>query len=132
MVCIVRHSEIDFTKGSIFKNMIRFSLPFLAANLLQALYGVADMMVVGRVAGPSGVSAVQVGGQMVTLITNIAMGLAVAATVLVAQYAGAGKQDEQNKVIGTMMTLFLLLSLTATALIVVFKKRNPAPFEHAG
>ncbi len=117
----MRHSEIDFTRGSIFKNMVRFSLPFLAANLLQALYGVADMMVVGRVAGPSGVAAVQVGGQMVTLITNIAMGLAVAATVLVAQYAGAGKHDEQNKVIGTMMTLFLLLSSAATVLIVVFK-----------
>lgn len=113
----MRPGEIRFTEGSILGKMLRFSLPFLAANFLQALYGVADMMVVGRVSGPTGVSAIQVGGQVVSLITNVAMGLSVAATVLVAQYLGAGKKEEQNKVIGTMMTLFLLLSALVTALL---------------
>ena len=101
--------------------MICFSLPFLATNFLQALYGVADMIVVGRVVGPAGVSAIQVGGQVISLITNVAMGLAVAATVLVAQSIGAGKQEEQNKVVGTMTVLFLLLSIAVTALLLLFK-----------
>ena len=111
----------DFTKGSIVRQMLSFSLPFLAANFLQALYGVADMMVVGRVVGPAGLSAMQVGGQVVSLITNIAMGLAVAATVLVAQNIGAGNKENQNKVIGTMMTLFLLLSAVVTTGLVLGK-----------
>ena len=121
MIRTVRQSEIDFTKGGIFRKMICFSLPFLATNFLQALYGVADMIVVGRVVGPAGVSAIQVGGQVISLITNVAMGLAVAATVLVAQSIGAGKQEEQNKVVGTMTVLFLLLSIAVTALLLLFK-----------
>ena len=93
----MRQGTTDFTKGSIVRQMLSLSLPFTAADSLQALYGVADMMVVGRVVGPAGLSAMQVGGQAVSLITNIAMGLAVAATVLVAQNIGAGNKENQNK-----------------------------------
>lgn len=118
----MRSGEICFTEGNILNKMLRFSLPFLAANFLQALYSVTDMMVVGRVVGPAGVSAIQVGGQVITLITNVSTGLSMAATVLVAQHLGAGKKKEQNKVIGTMMTLFLLLSVVVTGLLLIFKK----------
>ncbi len=105
----------DFTKGNIAGRMLRVSLPFLATGFLQALCGIADLLLVGRGVGPLGISALQAGGQVVTLLTNISLGLSVAATVLVAHALGAGKDDEKNKVIGSMMTLFLLFSLVATA-----------------
>ena len=42
----------DLTQGSVTKQLLLFSLPFLASNLLQALYNLADMLIVGRFCGP--------------------------------------------------------------------------------
>ena len=38
----------DLTKGSVTKNLIKFAMPFLLSNILQALYSVVDMIVVGQ------------------------------------------------------------------------------------
>ena len=38
--------ELDLTKGSVLKTLLQFAVPFLIANLLQALYGGADLFVV--------------------------------------------------------------------------------------
>ena len=37
--------ELDLTKGSVLKTLLQFAVPFLIANLLQALYGGADLFV---------------------------------------------------------------------------------------
>ena len=87
----------DYTQGSVVKQLISFSLPFLFSNLLQALYSVVDMVVVGQYVGPVGVSGVQIGGQVTMLITNIVTGFVVGATVLVAQDQGAKKQRRPKK-----------------------------------
>lgn len=39
--------ELDLTRGSVTKVLMQFALPFLIANVLQALYGGADLFVVG-------------------------------------------------------------------------------------
>ena len=72
----------DFTKGSITKNLIIFALPLFFANLLQVVYNMADMAVIGHVLGKTGVSAVSVGGDVTHLLTFIAMGLSNAGQVL--------------------------------------------------
>lgn len=60
----------DLTQGSVTKQLLLFSLPFLASNLLQALYNLADMLIVGRFCGPVGASAVGLGGQVTILVTT--------------------------------------------------------------
>ena len=40
--------ELDLTKGSVPKVLMQFAMPYLLANVLQALYGGADLFVVGR------------------------------------------------------------------------------------
>ena len=67
----------DLTQGSVTKQLLLFSLPFLASNLLQALYNLADMLIVGRFCGPVGASAVGLGGQVTILVINLISGLAV-------------------------------------------------------
>lgn len=37
----------SLTQGNILQVLLRFSIPFLLANLLQALYGAADLMIIG-------------------------------------------------------------------------------------
>ena len=76
----------DLTQGSVTKQLLLFSLPFLASNLLQALYNLADMLIVGRFCGPVGASAVGLGGQVTILVINLISGLAVGGTIMGANF----------------------------------------------
>ena len=49
--------ENDLTQGSVFKKLWSFTLPFIGANLLQTLYGMVDLYIVGRYAETADVSA---------------------------------------------------------------------------
>lgn len=128
----------DLTKGSVSKQLIKFAIPFLLSNLLQAFYSVADMIIVGRFSGTTGITAVNIGSQINILVTGAALGLTIGATVLIAQYGGAGKYDEQRKTIGTIFTLYMMVAVFATAVMVflwspllkVLKTPEPA-FEEA-
>ncbi len=104
----------DLTQGSVGKQLIKFSIPFLLSNLLQAFYSVADMIIVGRLCGTHGITGVNIGSQINILVTGAAFGLAVGGTVLIAQYGGAKKFDEQRKTIGTLFTIYMILSVVFT------------------
>lgn len=109
----------DLTQGSVTKNLIKFALPFLASNVLQALYSVVDMIVVGQFCGKAGITGVSIGGQINILITGAASGLAVSGTILVAQFLGAKKYEDQKKTIGTMSTMYLVFGIVVTAVMLL-------------
>lgn len=109
----------DLTQGSVGKQLIKFSIPFLLSNLLQAFYSVADMIIVGRLCGTHGITGVNIGSQINILVTGAAFGLAVGGTVLIAQYGGAKKFDEQRKTIGTLFTVYMILSIVCTAVMLL-------------
>ena len=48
----------DLLTGSVPKKLIRFAFPLFLANLLQALYNVVDMLVVGKIVGKTGLAAI--------------------------------------------------------------------------
>ncbi len=104
----------DLTHGSVTKQLIKFATPFLLSNLLQALYSVADMIIVGQFCGKTGITGVSIGSQINILVTGAAMGLSVGGTVLIAQYGGQKMYGEQRKTIGTMTTLYLILAVVLT------------------
>ncbi|MBR6634694.1 MAG: MATE family efflux transporter [Clostridia bacterium] len=105
----------DLTQGSVTKQLIKFATPFLLSNLLQALYSVADMIIVGQFCGKTGITGVSIGSQINILVTGAAMGLSVGGTVLIAQYGGQKMYGEQRKTIGTMTTLYMILAVVLTA-----------------
>ena len=113
----MKQLQKDLTEGSVAKGLMLFSVPFLLTNLLQALTNLADMVIVGRYVGAQGIAAVQVGGQVVLILTNMVAGLAMGATVLIGQYQGAGKQKEQKETIGTLMALFAVVGAGSTVLL---------------
>ena len=41
----------DLTRGNVFWNLLTFTLPFLAANFLQVLYGAVDLLIIGHFGG---------------------------------------------------------------------------------
>lgn len=107
----------DLTQGSVSKQLIKFATPFLLSNLLQALYSVADMIIVGQFCGKAGITGVSIGSQINILVTGAAMGLSIGGTVLIAQYGGQKMYGEQRKTIGTMTSIYLIMAAILTVVM---------------
>ena len=106
---MARSGEIinDMTVGSVPRKLLTFALPFMLSTLLQTAYGMVDMMVVGRVIGSSGLSAVSLSTRVMWMTTALCMGFTNAGQILIAQLVGAGKREDLQKTIGTLiLTVF--------------------------
>lgn len=97
----------DFTEGSVNKKLITFAMPLFLSNLLQIVYNMVDMVIVGHVMGSVGISAVSVGGDVSNFLTFLAMGFSNSGQVIISQYIGAGKRDKIGRFVGTMCTFLL-------------------------
>lgn len=112
----------DLTVGNVGKKMILFAIPVAIANLVQALYNLADMAIVGHFVGSAGMSAVTMGGLTITVVLVLATGLANGAGIYISQLYGARKEDLIPRVIGTILVAFTVLALFFTAVILIFGK----------
>ena len=111
----------DFTKGSIPKQLLWFSLPFMASNALQVLYSTIDMVFVGKYVGTAGISAVAQSSLIVNFATMVCLGFSNAGQVLVAQALGAKKKQEMNDIIGTLFSMILSLGIILSVIILFTK-----------
>ena len=103
--------EKNLTSGSVLKNIIYFSLPYLLSYFLQTLYGMADLFIIGQFEGVAGTTAVSIGSQVMHMITVMIVGLAMGATVKIAQAIGAGNKKSASRIIGNTVTLFMAVSV---------------------
>lgn len=97
----------DLTEGSVPRELINFAAPLFASGVLQTIYSMVDMIVVGRFVGKEGLSAVAVGSEVLMLLTFAAMGVSNAGQVIIAQYLGAQNLKKINAIIGTLFTFLL-------------------------
>jgi putative MATE family efflux protein len=122
----------NLLEGSVLKKLTLFAIPFLASNVVQSLYNVADMLIVGNFGGTvtktgeiitktASMSGVNIGGQVTFILTNAVVGLCVGATVLVGQYIGSKNEDALRKVIATIMTLLPAIAVFLTAVMLIFR-----------
>ena len=110
----------DLTTGSVSRQLIRFSLPFLAANMLQLLYSLVDMAFVGQANGSVGLSAVSIGSQITMLFTQISIGLTTGSQVCISHLVGSDRRDRIQAAVGTTLTWFSLIAFVLTAVGIVF------------
>lgn len=101
----------DLTNGSVTKLLLRFAFPLFVSNALQAIYNIVDTIVVGQYIGGNGMSAVSIGGDVLHLLTFVAMGFSSAGQVIISQDVGAKRMDAVQKTIGTMFTFLLGISV---------------------
>ena len=111
----------DFTQGYIPRQLILFTLPFMASNALQVLYSTIDMIIVGHYVGTAGLSAVSQSSQILNFATMVCLGFANGGQVLVSQALGAGKKKEINNIIGTLFSLISILGLMLSVVVLVAK-----------
>ena len=67
--------EKNLTTGSVFKNVVLFSLPYLLSYFLQTLYGMADLFIIGQFEGVASTTAVSIGSQVMHMLTVMIVGL---------------------------------------------------------
>ncbi|MBQ1390608.1 MAG: MATE family efflux transporter [Firmicutes bacterium] len=112
----------DLTVGSVPKTLLDFATPLFLSGMLQTLYNMVDMVVVGRVVGPTGLAAVAVGGDILMLLTFIAMGFSNAGQILISRFVGEQRRDKVGAMVGTLFTL--LMSAAVIMMIVMFFAHN--------
>lgn len=110
----------NLTTGSVFKNIVFFSLPYLLSYFLQTLYGMADLFIIGQFeTDVSGTTAVSIGSQVMHMLTVMLVGLAMGSTVSIGQAIGANNKKQASFAVGNTVTLFMLVSAALTAVLLV-------------
>lgn len=111
--------ERNLTSGSVLGNVVLFSLPYLLSYFLQTLYGMADLFIIGQFEGVASTTAVSISSQVMHMLTVMIVGLAMGSTVSIGQAVGGGDKRKAAKAIGNTVTLFMLLSVALTVILLI-------------
>ena len=109
----------DLTKGSVWKNLVMFALPYLLACFMQTFYGMADLFVVGLYNDSATTTAVSIGSQVMHMLTVIIVGFAMGATVRIARCVGAKDERSAARTVGASVAFFILFAVVLTAVLLL-------------
>ena len=101
----MRKREIRMTEGPLFGAILRFSLPLMLSNILQVLFNMSDIAVVGQFAGPEALGAVGSTAILVTLFTGFLIGMGSGVNVITARYLGARQPRDVTDAVHTSAML---------------------------
>lgn len=115
--------ERNLTEGNVVKLLIQFALPFMLSNMIQSLYSVADMLIVGNYSGTAAISGVNIGGQVTFILTNFIVGMTVGGTVIIGQYLGSGDRKGVKDTISTLLTSLLIAGIAITIIMLIISDK---------
>lgn len=121
-----RRSEQSLVQGNILRTLLSFAVPVLLALFLQAMYGAADLIIVGQFAGTNEQSGVASGSQLFNMVTMVITGLSMGVTVFVGDAIGSGKRERAGQGIGCGAAIFAIVALLVTAVVVPFSDQLAA------
>lgn len=128
----------DLTQGNVARQLIYFSIPFILSNLLQAIYNIVDMIVIGQFVGSAGLSAVSIGSDLVVLMTMLCSGFSISGQIIISQYVGTNDRESISRTIGTMFTMMLsgaivlsILCCRTSTLLLRFEGTPPEAWDGA-
>lgn len=110
------------TEGSIFKNILLFSIPLILGNLLQQTYHAVDSIIVGNYVGGNALAAVGASGSLSHLFIGFSQGLSVGSGVVVSQYLGAKNKKGVHSAVHTAIAIAGILGLILTVAGILFCK----------
>ncbi len=106
----------DFTKGNVSRQLIDFALPLYASNILQIVYNLVDMIIVGQSLGKIGLCDVA------NFLTFVSMGFSGAGQVIIAQLLGAKQREQLGRFIGNMITFLLICSIAFSSICLILRE----------
>lgn len=114
--------ERNWTTGSVFKNILFFSLPYLLSYFLQTLYGLADLFIIGQFGSVADTSSVSIGSQVMHMITVMIVGLAMGSTVMISRQIGEKQNEKAAKSVGNTIVMFMSVSVVITVILLFLIK----------
>ncbi|MGN0168095.1 MAG: MATE family efflux transporter [Acetatifactor sp.] len=115
--------EMNLCEGSLWKNILVFSVPLMFSNILQVIFNMSDVAVVGKFAGPIALGAVGSTSTLVTLFTGVLIGLAGGVNALTALYVGSKSDDNVRETVHTSAILCLATGILIAFLGILFSTR---------
>lgn len=114
----------SFTEGSLFKSIMLFSLPLMASQILQVLFNISDVIIVGKGVAESTVPVGAVGSTstLLTLFTGFLIGLGAGINVKTAQYLGAKKAKDVKDTVNTSLVLSAIMGVVIFAACFFFAR----------
>ena len=110
----------NLTEGPLARQILVFSLPLVLSNLLQAVFNMTDIAVVGRFAGSQALGSVGSTTIFVTLMTGFLIGLGGGVNVLVARFYGAEQPKDVEKSVHSALLVCLAAGVLLLAVGVAF------------
>lgn len=114
--------ELDMTKGSPLRLLVRFMIPLIIGNLFQQFYNMVDTIIVGRTVGVSALAAVGATGTISFLIIGFMQGITTGFTVLTSQRFGASDMEGLRKSVGNAAILSVIITAVMTILSVLLMR----------
>ena len=115
--------SIEMVTGSLWKNIILFSIPLMCSQLLEVLFNLSDVAVVGRFADYKALGAVGSTTLLVTLFVGFLIGMGSGVNVRVAHALGAGKHKDTVETVHTALLLCMMMGLLIGAVCFFFSGR---------
>lgn len=107
----INSTEQDLTQGSIARKMLFFSIPLILTNMLQVMFHMADVAVVGQFAGSMALGSVGSTATLINIYTGFLIGMAGGINVLAALYLGAKNKQSLKETVHTSFLISLLTGL---------------------
>ena len=112
----MRYDLRDMTRGNLWKQILVFSLPLMASNLLQVLFNMSDIAVVGQFAGSHALGSVGSTATLAALYSGFLIGMGAGVNVLTARFIGAREEENTRQTVHTSAVVCLGLGLILMAL----------------
>lgn len=107
---------LTMTQGSLIKNIFIFSLPLMLSNILQVLFNMSDVAVVGKFGSENALGSVGSTTTYVALFTGLLIGLGTGVNAVIAQRLGAGDDEGASRVSHTALIISVIFGLVVSAL----------------
>lgn len=114
--------EMDLTQGVIWKKLIMYAGPVVLSSLLQSAYSITDLIVAGWFIGKDGISAINNAGQVMTILTQIIMGITIGGNILMGQYFGSRQHDQRRQTNRTLFSFSLLAGVGMMGVIFLLSR----------
>ena len=116
-------AQIDLTRGSIPRVMLRFAFPMICGNLLQQLYNIVDTLVVGQFLGSDALAAVGSSYALMTFLPSILLGMCMGSGALFSIRFG---EKNENQLKEDLFVSFLFIAICAVGInLLVFAAIDP-------
>lgn len=104
--------------GSLIKAMLSIAVPVVISSMLQTMYNLTDTYWLGKI-GTEPLAAINLVTPMQNIVLNFGSGVTVAGAVMIAQYIGAGREDEARRTANQIFTVAMSFAFVCAAILAV-------------